>query len=254
MADDEVSSFTTKPRSIQQDGEFKWGGETGDPWTEAIDTSNGVKINDNGTITTRPGLPTSAIEYWPVNAGSGSTIIDEVNSNHFELGGGTGWSWTTETEFDVGIDLSGNGEYIQAPNPINEGSHGPTFAISIIMRSTDQVRFGGMLTRSWHNLAIDVGNNHFMNYGTKGNWERWDLPLYTGLPMRLFIENGDTIHLNAEHTATRAGNQAMGQVDAFGTYHKDSNSIDGVIGSIATYSGTVDQELIQQDYDMLSWS
>jgi len=51
MSGEETSSFTTNPRGLQFDEEYQWGGDDGEPWTDAIAESNGVTVSDTGGVT-----------------------------------------------------------------------------------------------------------------------------------------------------------------------------------------------------------
>jgi hypothetical protein len=66
MTDGGNPLFTTKARSIQTDGELKWGGDDGERWEDAIEDSTHVRVGADGEITTSS-RPESGVSRWTCN-------------------------------------------------------------------------------------------------------------------------------------------------------------------------------------------
>jgi hypothetical protein len=50
MSGEDTYSFRTNRRAIQSNGEFAWGGDDGETWTDSIETSDGIEVNSDGSV------------------------------------------------------------------------------------------------------------------------------------------------------------------------------------------------------------
>ena len=109
MTDGGNPLFTTKARSIQTDGELKWGGDDGERWEDAIEDSTHVRVGADGEITTSS-RPESGVSRWTCNDTDTETgtAIDVWGSNDGSIGPGvtTGYDGRVDDAyyFDGGTD------------------------------------------------------------------------------------------------------------------------------------------------------
>lgn len=60
MGENNNPQFTTKRRALGSTDEYSWGGEAGEPWEDAIDTSENISI-ENGTASPSSNIPEGGV-------------------------------------------------------------------------------------------------------------------------------------------------------------------------------------------------
>lgn len=86
MSDTPSGSFTTRRRQLQDGGELSWGGSNGsnaETWSNAIESSTGVAISDDGDVRVGIDVPDSGVSRWTFNNTdtNSSTAIDVWGPN-----------------------------------------------------------------------------------------------------------------------------------------------------------------------------
>lgn len=59
MTEDASGSFRTRKRTLINNTELAWGGDDGEEWSEAVDTSTNVTITDTGSVQGASSIPTN---------------------------------------------------------------------------------------------------------------------------------------------------------------------------------------------------
>jgi len=185
MAGGESSSFRTRRRFIQSNGELAWGGGDGESWVEAIESSDGITVTADGVIAASE-IPESGISRYTFEETVDSTLVDVWNGYNGVINGPSYDSDSVEGSRSLRF---GDGDYV------NLGQY-----------SAHEFAAGESFTVTWWRKSSDTGNAAYIANSYSQDASGQQQPWYLARPKNqaefyLRDTNGDNFHAQGPNIA-----------------------------------------------------